>query len=206
MSEHVENEMKFTSLSADIDLIVSKIQSFLEKEGTAIIESSLKVYDDHYFDTSDYHLLENNCSARVRDYGDKKKMTVKIPVIADNGVVSRKEMESQCADYSEIQPFLDSCYGEKIDVEEVVSLRTERHNLKFKSGSDYTLSVDKCLLSKGNYSSSFVEIEIESIDDCCRNDFGLGNLQSFIINYLGFKPTNESKYSRAVKWFQSINE
>ena len=203
MESHIENEMKFTCKGSDTSYIVSGVLAFLNENKFNVLKQSEKSYCDHYYDSSDHRLFKNNCSARVRDYGNKMKMTIKIPVSNDNGVTSRKEIESECNSFGELQSFLDSNYTECITIGEVGCLRTMRNSIIFETDYQYTITIDLCSMVFDGNMESFTEIEIESIDDDCRGEFGLNDLQSYIVEELQFIPVNESKYSRLLKWIIS---
>lgn len=199
MDRHVENEMKFTRKTSDSLYILSLILEYFENNSYTIMKQSEKRYADHYFDSNDYTMFKNKCSARVRDYGDRKIMTVKIPINNENGVTSRKEIEAECKNISELQPFLNSVYDENIVIEETVCLKTIRKNVHFKKDREFTLSVDSCSMISDKLTESFTEIEIESIDEGCIDEFGLNDLEKFIVEELQFKQICESKYSRALE-------
>ena len=205
MGGHVENEMKFTRQSSDSSCVLTRVLEFLVYNDYSVTKQSEKVYEDHYYDTPDLILFKNDCSARVRDHGNNKKMTIKIPITKENGIVYRKEIESVCDDYNELQSFVSSNYEDGIVLKEVVSLKTARNNIFFKAGREFTLSIDDCKLSDGNREANFIEIEIESIDNLRIDEFGLEGLTFFITKELGFNPTDESKYSRALRWKLSVS-
>ncbi|KQM09851.1 hypothetical protein AOA81_06320 [Methanomassiliicoccales archaeon RumEn M2] len=203
MESHIENEMKFTCKGSDTSPIISGVLAFLHENQFNVLKQSEKSYCDHYFDSSDYQLFKNNCSARVRDYGNKMKMTIKIPVSNDGEVTSRREIESECNSFVELQSFVKSNYAESIAIKEVGCLRTVRNSIIFQTDHQYTITIDLCSMVSAGDKESFMEIEVESIDDDCRGEFELNGLQSYIVERLKFIPVNESKYSRLLKWTRS---
>ncbi len=203
MDSHIENEMKFTSKGSDTHPVISGVLAFLDENKFNILKQSEKSYCDHYYDSSDYRLFKNDCSARVRNYGNKMKMTIKIPILNNNGVTSRKEIESDCNSFEELQPFVNSNYAGNMTIGEVGCLSTVRNSIVFETNHQYTITIDQCSMISNGDRESFMEVEIESIDDDCRGEFGLNDLQSFIVERLQFTPVSESKYSRLLKWISS---
>ena len=199
MKVRIENEMKFTQQSFDSSYTLAQVSEFLTNYGYIITEQYEEIHYDHYYDTTDRILLKNDYSARIRDCGYEKVMMIKIPITKENGIVSRKLIVSVCDDCDELQSFVSTYFQENIVLNEAVTLKVTRDNVVFKSDRAFILSVDKFTLDGEGCEEYVTEIEIESGVDDRIDEFELEKLVSFITADLGFRQTNESKYSRALK-------
>lgn len=219
MADEIEykfnTQLKYTQ---DSEPSVAKIKAIMDIIGVDYEPNTESLNQkDYYFDTTDYALLRNKNSLRIRDVKNgQTEITSKHFISLDNAGQHHRREDTEKIGKTENQLEVLTKIGEKyfpgveIQKKPMIIVNNNRISFRIMTGlSNYQLCLDKFFfqnVNDGTKSDDLYEIEVErdsSNKKYNHEDPQLNKLSKAFKDVFDFSKTEKNKYAKGIEWLKN---
>lgn len=195
-----ELEQKYVVISRRPWMVEARLTAQLRRAGYQVLFLEEKPQKDTYYDTPGLDILAGGGSLRLREKGDRRILTVKVPIRAEGGTFLRREEELALAEGDDPADFLRACLPEVdpkgLTPTAVVDNRRRTYEVVRPAGGRFELALDDVCYRDPATGRGHRERQVE-LEAVAATGADLEQVVS-ALSLPELRPAQESKYQRAV--------